>query len=225
MDIVYVCRDGENPELRYSLRTLQNVDHGAVFIFGGAPVWISDYVGFMRNQQRASPYASTRSHIKAACLDTDVSDPFMLWNDDFYAMRPTTMQPMHRGLVKDTMRPGARTPWFRGLEATAALLARQGNDEPLMYDVHVPMVIHKEPMLKALDLARKSPVDAVHLRTVYGNLLRVGGVEITDPKMMRRDDPFPTGPWLSSNDNTFKSTVEPVLRYLFPDPCKYERAK
>jgi hypothetical protein len=41
--------------------------------------------------------------------------------------------------------------------------------------------------------------------------------------MLRRSDPFPAGAWLSSSDDTFRSTVEPVLRYLFADKSPYEK--
>jgi hypothetical protein len=54
-------------------------------------------------------------------------------------------------------------------------------------------------------------------------MVGLGGTPINDPKMMRRTETFPRGPWLSSRDNVFKSTVEPVLRYLFPDPSPYEK--
>ncbi len=40
---------------------------------------------------------------------------------------------------------------------------------------------------------------------------------------MKKSGPFPEGAWLSSGDDTFRSTVEPVLRYLFPDKSHYEK--
>lgn len=227
MDVVYVNRDGENPELRYSLRTLRNVDHDEVWIFGGAPVWISDMINHVRRAQKGSAYASTRAHIAAACDDPEVSDPFMLWNDDFYAMQPVGSIPVyHRGPLAEMLEQFAstKTPWGKGLRETASLIKKR--HEVLWmasYDTHLPLIIHKVEMLEALRWAREARTDAVHLRTLYGTIMNFGGVEHPDPKIMRRSDPFPRGAWLSSGDDTFRSTVEPVLRYLFPDASPYEK--
>ncbi len=224
-DVVYVCADGENPELRYSLRSLKNVEHRKVFIFGGAPVW-ADVIHRYRPQE-STPYASTRAHIKAACLDPEVSNPFMLWNDDFYAMRRDKNEKhFHRGPLSEMVdaHTHVKTPWANGLRETASFLATvEGISDPVSYDLHLPILVYKADMLEALHIAEQLKSDAVHLRTIYGNLTELGGEQIEDPKLIRRSDPFPKGRWLSSSDDTFRSTVEPVLRYLFPSPCKYEK--
>lgn len=226
MDVVYVNRDGENPELRYSLRTLQNVVHGRVWIFGGAPSWINpDTVTHRRRVQKGSPYASTRAHIAAACNTKEVSDPFLLWNDDFFVMEEVgEVPPLHRGSLRAMVERFAdvKTLWVRGMQETANALLQSGYDDALSYDLHAPLIVHKAEMREALRWASRAKNDAVHVRTFYGNLANLGGTEIADPKMVRRGDPFPRGPWLSSGDDTFRSTVEPVLRYLFPDPSNYE---
>ena len=226
MDIVYVCRDGENPELRYSLRSLKNVHHDKVWIFGGAPHWVNeDTVRVVRRPQKGSAYLSTRDHIRAACMHPDVSDPFQLWNDDFYAMRHISELLMyHRGPLSVAVENfgHSRLPWSRGLLETARMIHKANLDNPKFYDLHIPIVVRKWPMLSALGWAKDASVDAVHVRTLYGNLIGAEGVPHHDVKMLRRTDPFPDGPWLSSGDNTFRPTVEPVLRYTFPDPIKYE---
>lgn len=229
MDAVYVCRDGENPELRYSLRTLTNVDHDRVWVFGGAPKWLNtDTVTHrLRKQEGGSRFASTRGHITAACNDPEVSDPFMLWNDDFYAMEKISPMPIyHRGLLVDQIHEMARhrTPWVMGLRATAGLLKKHGMlDGALSYDLHVPLIIHKAEMLEAFELAKRASVREFHPRTLYGVTAGIGGEEHIDPKIERKTDPFPCSPWLSSSPNTFRSTVEPVLRYLFSEPSQYEQ--
>jgi hypothetical protein len=227
-DAVYVLRDGDNPELRYSLRTLANVEHDRVWIFGGAPSWINyTTVTHHKRIQGGTPYSSTRGHIQAACYTAEVSDPFVLWNDDFYAMRPIGSVPLyHRGPLEAMLEEYAalRTPWAKGLRGTVGLMEKRGLLAGAMsYDVHLPLVVHKEAMREALRLAKNITADAVHLRTLYGAVAGCDGVEHDDPKLMRRSDPFPRGAWLSSGDNTFRSTVEPVLRYLFPDKSPYEK--
>jgi hypothetical protein len=230
MDVVYVNRDGDNPELRYSLRTLANVEHDRVWIFGGAPTWINfTTVTHQKRMQAGTPYSSTRGHIQAACNTAEVSDPFLLWNDDFYAMHPVGEVPIyHRGPLDPLLEKCAtmKTPWWKGLRETAALMEKRGLlAGALSYDTHLPLVVYKTEMREALRLAKNVRADAVHLRTLYGAVTDFEGVEHHDPKLMRRSDPFPRGAWLSSSDDTFRSTVEPVLRYLFPDKSHYERGQ
>lgn len=228
MDVVYVNREGANPELRYSLRTLKKVDHDRVWIFGGAPSWLNqNTVEFRKRPQSGTPYSSTRGHIQAACGTSEVSDPFVLWNDDFFAMRHVGDMPVyHRGPLDAVLEKYAtmKTPWGKGLRETAALIEKRGLSVGAMsYDIHLPLVIHKAEMREALRLAKSIHADAVHLRTLYGALADLGGIEHEDPKLMRRSDPFPRGAWLSSSDDTFRSTVGPVLSYLFPDKSPYEK--
>jgi len=228
MDAVYVCRDGENPELRYSLRTLPNVDHARVWVFGGAPTWLNTgTVTHHKRRQDNTPARSSRGHITAACKTPEVSDPFMLWNDDFYAMREIgTVGTYHRGLLVDHVEKmkAHRTPWAKGLKQTAALLDRLGMLEgALSYSIHMPLIVHKAEMLEAIELANKESAQHFHLRTLYGVMTDLGGEEWVDPKMLRRMDPFPRGPWLSSSPDSFRRSVEPVLRYLFPDASIYEK--
>ena len=228
MDIVYVCRDGENPELRYSLRTLQNVNHDRVWVFGGAPRWLNTgTVNYVRRRQDATPAHSTRGHIMAACKTPGVSDPFMLWNDDFYAMKKIGDVPIyHRGLLVDHVErmTGYHTPWSKGLRITADLLEKQGMlDGALSYSIHLPLIVHKAEMLEAIDVARKTNAQHFHLRTLYGAMANLGGDKYIDPKVLRRSDPFPRGPWLSSSPDSFRHSVEPVLRYTFPGASPYEK--
>jgi len=228
MDVVYVNREGENPELMYSLRTLRNVDHGRVWIIGGAPVWINpETVEHRQRTQSGSPYTSTRGHIAAACNTPEVSDPFTLWNDDFFAMREVGEVPIyHRGSLEAMLETFSttKTLWAKGMRETASIMKKHGVLEGAMsYDSHLPLVVHKAEMLEALRWVREARTDAIHLRTMYGAIADLGGVEYPDPKLMRRSAPFPRGAWLSSGDDTFRSTVEPVLRYLFPDKSHYEK--
>lgn len=225
MDIVYLNRTGENPELLYSLRSLKNLPHGKVWVFGGAPSWLNtDVVKYVHNPERGSPYSTTRAHLAAAVRHPGVSDPFILFNDDFWVMRRVaTVKPLHRGPLADLMEKAnrIRTPWWKGLIEAERLL--KDVEEPLCYDIHVPMVIDKRGMQEALNFSKKMRSDAVPIRTLYGNLTGVGGDRVDDPKIMNRTDPFPRGPWLSANDAVYQTTIEPVLRYLFPSPSPYEK--
>lgn len=234
MDVVYLCREGENEELRYSLRSLINLPHERVWVFGGAPEWATE-IEHVPVDQHDTKYRVTTRALRAACEHPGVSDPFALWNDDFYVMRQVDEVPvLHRGLVADVLADYVRrwhggSSYSRGMAQTAALLASLGFPRPLSYELHVPLPIHKGAMLKALDVGAASGIAVLHKRTLYGNLARLGGERLSDVKIVGgregriagRGIAHARSTWLSSSDASFAG-LEPLLRHRFPAPSRHE---
>lgn len=233
MDVVYLCREGENEELRYSLRSLRNLPHGRVWIFGGAPEWTRG-AELVPTDQHDTKYRVTTRAMRAACRHPEVSDPFALFNDDFYVMQPVPEVPvLHRGPVAEVLayyerRWGGRSGYSAGMRETADLLRRLGYEEPLSYELHVPLPIHKGAMLEALDAGEASGITVLHKRTLYGNLARIGGERASDCKIVSRSDGRIAGrnvaevpTWLSSSDASFAG-LAPLLQHRFPQPSPFE---
>lgn len=228
MDAVYVCRSGQNFELRFSLRSLfAHVPVDTVHIIGGWPPWVDQTA--VRTHLRPTArtkYATTTAHLRYACEHPAISDPFMLWNDDFYALAPVAGPPLaHRGelaLMLERFR-GTSGHWADGLRATAAALIPLLPGQRLYsYELHVPLLVHKAAMLNALDVCATIRTTAPHKRTVYGNLAQLGGEPLRDPKVTRHSATSSSSVWLSSDDVGFSSGVAPRLRALFPEPSPYE---
>lgn len=101
-DVVYINRPGdENEELRYSLRSLKNLPHDRVFIVGYSPVWVRGCESIAVDPQR-SKHASAESNLIAACSSLEVSDPFYVFNDDFYVMQEMeTIPVLHEGPLSE----------------------------------------------------------------------------------------------------------------------------
>lgn len=228
VDVVYLCRNGENEELRYSIRSVvANLPHGRIWVFGGAlPAWVTG-VAHELTPQDSHKWNNTNRAVRAACEHPDVSDPFVLMNDDFYIMRPRQGVPaLNMGTMATVIagfkrRASNRSRYFRDMEDTAKVLAKAGIAHPLSYDLHVPLVIHKRHMLAALDLCADNGLRGAHKRSVYGNLAQLGGETIADVKVYDAVARIPRGPWLSSADHTF-SLVRPRLEALFPNICRHE---
>jgi len=225
MDVVYLCRPGRNEELRFSLRSLRNIPHDRVWIFGGAPDWVTVPV-FPVSRHTGASYATTTEALLAAAHHPEVSDRFLLMNDDFFIMAPIGSMPtLHRGRVQaaatDYQRRGV-TGYAGALVAMGEWLADHGHPDPLCYELHVPMVMDKATVreLPGLGIGGK-PFD-MHKRTLYGNHAHIGGSLYRDAKVIRGDaDRL----FLSTTDQSFHSfAVGKRIRRAFPDPSPYERA-
>lgn len=221
-DVVYVVRPGEiNEELRYSLRSLRNLPHGKVWIAGYCPSWVTG-VGVIPVTTKPGGHSSAKANLRAACEHPEVSESFVYMNDDFFVMQPMDELPvMHRAPIADAIRTaGMSRSYTRAMKATMEILIEQGVAEPLMYDLHAPMTVTKAGMLEALGLCSYPMVQE---RTLYGNLQQVGGELRPNHKVHRGDRGWQKQPFLSTNDQTFKSMpVGELIRGAFPDRGPYE---
>jgi hypothetical protein len=224
MDVVYLCRNGENEELRYSLRSLKNIDHGRVWVFGGAPAWLTG-VEFVETDQSGVKRVNTHAALKLACAHPDISDEFILMNDDFFIVESCDIPVAHMGSLTEAKADyAARYPnsnYTQWLNGTAAVLTAQGIDDPLSYELHIPMVFDKA-LLGEILTTYDTP--GLLYRTIYGNLLGIGGVQMADVKVYDGKQAVPHGPFISSVETSFPA-VEPVLRYLLPDESPHYDAE
>ena len=226
-DIVVPVREGPvNQQLRYALRSwAANLPHRRVWLVGYRPPWTAG-VEHIPTRQTGTKYRNTTVAVRAACEHPEVSDPFLLCNDDFFVMRPVESMPvLHRGPVAEveayyvTRGSGA---YLRGLRETRDLLVSLGHTDPLSYELHVPLPVDKAGMMKALDAGRH--LDVVHKRTLYGNLAGLGGERIADVKILHRAPRFDRDArFLSTMPDSFThGHVGAHIRRVFTRPCAYE---
>jgi hypothetical protein len=226
-DIVYICRPGDdNEELRHSLRSLKHLPHSEVWIVGDGPSWLQNVnrlpVTWNRDKQ-----VSALNNLISAIHCPDISDPFLIFNDDFYIMQPMDEVPvLHDGDLLATIegyRPGAS--YRNAAQATYDRLLEIEAEGPLYsYELHIPMLIEKLGMMMALSLGQG--IHGLHNRTMYGNLMQIGGQESEDFKIYRTEKArgYIHWPLLSTSDRTFK--FHPAGRYVresFPEASPYEK--
>lgn len=228
-DIVYVVRPGEyNEALRYSLRSLAHVPHGRVWIAGYRPSWVRG-VEHIPVQQVGSKYQNSTANLRAAVERPDVSERFVFMHDDLFVMEPIPAVPiLHRGTIREVERRHAARAsgaYMRGMRETRELLERLGHDDPLCYELHVPMPMDKTGVRRALDLG--AHLDVLHKRSMYGVVNAVGGDQITDVKVMSRSPRFPRdSPFLSTMPDAFTNgAVGNYIRRKLAQPGPYERRR
>lgn len=218
-DVVIPCRSGHNPELRYALRSLEaHFDYRHIWVVGAWPRWLNlnhPHLTAVRRPTLTSKYKTTRTHYRWACEDPRVTDPWVLWNDDFYVLRPVHRLPaIHRGEMPKVLATFAHwtSRWAVGMRETNALMVRLMPRRTLYsYDIHTPLLTHKAEMLRALDYCDAMKTPAPHVRTLYGNLAQLGGRQLPDPKVYTHT-PLARGQvWLSSHEGSFDHAVRPHL--------------
>lgn len=231
-DIVVPVREGaSHEELRYALRSWEaHLPHGQVWIIGHRPRWATG-VRHLPTEQTGTKYANTTQAVRAACEHPEVTDDFLLCNDDFFVMHPLPdgMPVLHRGpvrLVEQYYATRGSGKYLRGMRETRDLLVSLGHPDPLSYELHVPMLINKSAMVRTLELGRHLGV--LHKRTAYGVLAGVGGEEIRDVKILHRA-PHGYGPnsrFLSTMPDSFAAGhVGALIRRTFNTPSRYEASR
>lgn len=212
-------------ELRYSLRTLQaNTPIQRVHFFGGKPRWLKTDL-HTTTRQRGDKWANSRVNLLASLDSDEVSDPFILMDDDFYILKPVDPLPVwHGGPVRQWLADlGARYAnhkYVRWGYRTDAVLKKLGYDSPLWFDLHTPLLVHKDAMREALRIDEKHS-GTLHPRTLYGNIAGLKAVRapVHDVKVRA----VPGTIYASSANATWeRSPLGQHIRAKFTKPSRWE---
>ncbi|NCO10714.1 hypothetical protein GW930_02300 [Candidatus Saccharibacteria bacterium] len=240
MDIVYLLKeDHENDSeaLRYSLRSLKNIPHGKVFIAGEKPSWVKDVV-YLPVEQSGTKPQNVKNNMHAAVGSDDLSDDFILMNDDFFFMKPIPRMPtVNFGFMRDVLESYRRrypegSEYIATMAELYAALRRRGVDDPISFELHAPMVFNKH---KVRRLYQEVSERLYQFRTFYGNYFDVGGETIPDVKIFL-DDKHNTPEYIADPTAYLQSLnfisvtggafnrgfPGDFVRSSFPEKCRYE---
>lgn len=247
-DVVYRVKVGSwNEQLRFSLRSLANLPHGRVWIVGACPTWAQN-VEHIHTNQRGNKWENSNTNLHAALSNSDISDTFYLFDDDFYVIRPVDEVPAYnRGTVDDMLADYRKqltndSNYLRRVREARDTLRAWGYADPLCYEVHVPLTVDKLAMAGVLNRLADTPLKnkGPQYRTFYGNLCDIGGRRIVDPKIADQSQVAVMAegvvdfvsqergiivldtPFLSSNRGTFVNHVGEWLGRKFPKKSSYE---
>lgn len=230
-DVVYIVKAAEdNPELAHSLRSVAaNLPHRRVWLVGYRPRWVAAEVGYVPTVQRGPKHSNTWTNWAAAARCPDISDEFVLFNDDFFVTKPTDDVPMvHRGTLAEMIEWYAKhrfTSHRQRAAVTRQALQRAGRGEPLYsYELHTPMVINRHILAEGVRQLGAGGTN-ISKRTFYGNLAGVGGERSQDVKVMKGRDGVPETrlPFLSTSPESWTGLAGGWIRQLFPESARYER--
>ena len=227
MHFVYICRNGENEELRYSIRSvLSSFPDANVWVVGGKPSW---YVGnYIPSLQNSTKYKNALNNINTIIGSSQIPQEFVLMNDDFFIINKITDIPNLSGmLLRDRIQQSkdccSKYIYHKMLVRTMKKLNRLGFDNPVDYEIHVPIKVKKSLLKKAIRLNDL-------WRSFYGNMFIENAYRIEDVKVYshncNEEDLVEilgrSGPFLSTNDSSFDFVKDNCLSSMFPNKTRYE---
>ncbi|MCR5813050.1 MAG: hypothetical protein K6G15_00965 [Desulfovibrio sp.] len=219
MDIVYVLKEqSRNVDLVYSLRSVQKYVTGydRIWMAGYRPLWVSNEIPVIRTKQHGIKWQNGRNNLIAACEHPDVSEDFVLFNDDFFALRPVDLRTdlnlclgsLECAIVKYAKEEGRLTSWKRAFAQAHSLLERLGSEHFENFEIHAPVIFNKTRYLGLI----RHPMVADHIkehkcvlaRTLYGNLNWRNPRITRDVKLRSGEDlteEIASGQWASVYDH------------------------
>lgn len=230
LDVVYILKEDIDPEeLRYSLRSLEkNFEHRKVWFIGGHPEGFTPDGAIKHKQNGPTKWDLIKSSMWEALNNEEITDPFFLFNDDFFVMKKQkgefinfVDQSLEERLEELRKINKWLNPYGRTLYKAQQELRIDGQTEH-NFDVHLPMLIHKEGMKAAL-----KKYSSPQMRSLYGNSAKVPFVIHPDVKVYSKDEtPAKDVDYLSTNDETFRAgKVGEFIRGRFPKPSRFENAR
>lgn len=231
MDIVYVVKDAVyNEELRYSLRSVEkNFPHNKVFFYGGKPMYFHPDKLVPIVQKGKTKWDKVRAMLKTIAEDDRITENFVLFNDDFFVMKPVEKLPLYRyGTLEQLCRRikknnGNRpTGYTQNIERTIKILKEKGFCT-WNFELHVPMLFNRGDLRELIALFP----DVRGTRSLYGNLYsdEDNVRDMKDIKVFKTDElPPKDALFVSTEDLSFsRGKVGKLIRSTFPDKSKFEK--
>lgn len=244
MDFVYIVKKSEtNEDLRYSLRSIAKFypDH-KVWIVGYKPTWVQN-VNYIPVKQTKDKWKNSVLNIQTACTNENISDDFILMNDDFFCIKPIlpleTVCNANLGKLTTSVKIHNKhnSKWHKAFKLVNDLLKKIGVNEPNYdYEAHLPLQINKKKYLEVMNLSEVQDFikskEILHKRTLYKNYDKAkesmslsSDIKITQTL----DDSYQRVKicgWLSVFDGQVRNPkfnrLNTILRTNFPYKCKYE---
>lgn len=157
MDIVYpyLPWNDNGIELKYSLRSLQNIPHRNVILIGTPPQRLNTkevrVINFLDDPNH-SKYRNVTDKRIIISNDESISDDYIRMNDDMFIMKPITNIPYytkcslreHLNLIAEKF--GGVSKYYKVIERVYKVFPNG-----MSFEVHCPMVFNKDKSKKLLD--------------------------------------------------------------------------
>ena len=233
VDAVYILGEGskyDNAEIVYSVRSLcKHVKNlRRMWIVGARPRHfdLRTYQFIPHGRPYVCKDAVIAGGMEKACLDRDVSDPFLCVHDDHFMLKDfdaAEFPAWHK--MSGVMWRSSDKRYDKDLKACERILKHAGVKAPVSFETHTPILVHKREFLRALrrvDLRR----DNFTVKSLYANLCdRLNKVQLDDYKV--KGDKIEwnrmEGRPCFSVSNEIPACAWELLKKLYPTPSPFER--
>jgi len=245
-DLVYIVKQGDkNTDLKYSLRSVERFcNYRNIYIIGYKPSWVTN-VKYIKTIQSTTKWKNATNNILTACKTEEISDNFILMNDDFFAIKPINNWKDNLNVCLGSLETAIErynkskrlSNWQNAFKEVFNLLVKLKCKHKYNYEAHVPLIINKKEFLEMYKIKEISDIHnssnkPFHRRTSYKNLY------FTDTPKVIKDVKIPFGrdltdnyldySWLSVFDNVTDNRVRykklnAFLEHMFPNKSQYEK--
>ncbi len=231
IDLICPCREGDqNPELRYASRTwVKNLTFDRLVIVGYCPSWLEPDL-FIPGNDGPTPQSNVYGNVLKACETPGISEVAIVVNDDFFVLdqvgtpeiwyRSTLQEHLSTPRLQRSMRTASW--WAMSLHSTLVALQTVGVENPLSYELHVPLVVDTARMAEILHYFENvTPHNPIQWRSAYGNVCGIGGEKHADGKRYGAG-PLGEDLYVSTEDRSFKYFRRKIAE-MFPAPTRFEK--
>lgn len=210
-------------ELRFALRSIDKYLTGwtNVVIIGTPPEWYNgesvkakDY----RNRKQYSIY----SKLLVACELNNVTDNFVMWNDDHYLLKPMNVgliDAWYDGFLKDTVNKNHGARYKETIANTLQIIP-----DTLNYDIHTPCIYNKGTFSYLFE----KKTEEICIKSSYFHRYSINDTYMKDFKINQllskeaikeliKDRLF-----LSTSTNGMKKPMIELLSELYPNKSQWE---
>ena len=245
IDLVYIVKEDErNEDLRYSLRSVAKfLPNNKIWIVGYKPSWIRN-VNYIPVKQTEDKWKNSVKNILEACKCNEISEDFVLMNDDFFAIKPIKDLKKSINLCLGNLDlsiqkyKNPKTDWEKAFLDVYELLESLDIEKPYYdFESHTPLLLNRKKYLETMSLSKvvefMNTNKVLHKRTLYKNVIKDSSkisILSQDVKVLSKEDTTEIKSnlcdWLSVGDNLIGkprfSKLTKFLSNLFPEPCIYE---
>lgn len=211
-------------ELRFALRSIDKYLTGFtnLIIIGTPPHWYSGERVWAKDYDNKKQF-SIYSKLLIACELNNVTDSFVMWNDDHYLLQPFSVNSIlawYDGYLKDTINKNHGLRYKETIKNTLDILPNALN-----YDIHTPCIYNKNG-IKLLFINKHSDIC---IKSYYFDHIITRSEEMKDFKinsLLSKDaikELIKDRLFFSTSTNGMKKPMIEFMNELYPNKSQWEK--
>ncbi len=193
-DIVYIhgkYSEWRDQEIKYSLRSLEKYgrNYNNVYLIGEPSHYVDNSVIKFYHYEE-SPFDNKEKRIMDkilyACSIDEISNPFVMFNDDFFLVKPINFSELEYyyqyDLEEKIKRRKTDDYYKRAMKNTKEALENRGLPTK-HFDIHYPILYDKTKFIEVMNSYDWKIGGGYVIKSLYCNTLRIEGKEKADRKI------------------------------------------